>query len=893
MPFRFAAITTLLLAAAAHAQTLPRVAPVPPTKVDYNVQITPGGAIAVTHGARTTVIASQYSLMPGWAKLGEQTNENFDAVIIDGESLSAETAGFAISRRLVQHDECIEVVDTLTNMTMDKLPLMVRHLATIPAPNECYLAGYRVAGAAGRQSMAANATTICTTADGSLGMLALDDVFRVHIQSLASKTNNQYGLSDSSLVLAPGATYTQRWAVFPNAGNRYFDCLNAMRRFMGVNFLIDGSFTFAYPRSNNPPQWLTHPDYGPQMRRFSQDMPVEDMRKLFENRSVKFVCSSRTNTEGDAGSSWFYSAEVEAHQAFFAKIREAAPDAITMYYYHCFDELASGVNGRFQDCRIMKPDGTQADYRDPKYPLFFPVIGNEWADVMEQRFDLILDEFKVDGIYWDEFAHSAAATHYGEPWDGVTGDIDPVTHELIDTHSAIPLLTLPWRAQRVQQLIDRGKLLLVNGSVFTETMTNMMRKHRFTGFTETGTISNLNHTHLFTPIALGNSLTETTEASCYDNMVEGLTYGGLYYWYGDHTSTTYPTLTKYMFPITPVELHDGYIIGKERIITARSGWYSFGDDRSATPHFFDRTGRETEGEIIAVRQGDKVYYRVLLDKNESCVLVAGEANRETLPTTFPPDPPPPAPEVVETVTAPTGQAAIAIPASVKNMADDVNLRLVFKPDPPINIDGDITDWLPHPAPIVIDERYVAQFSKNKWSGPDDLSGTCWYFWDANYLYFAADVRDDKIVVDRGGGDMYITDHIELDFDPHYPPDTAGAFGDDQTIIALTPGNLVNSGDAFTDIAPQAWIYAPTSMAAEGIQVGAKRTEAGYFLEARIPWSVLKMTPTKGGAISMDVHLSDTDNPGIQEAYTTFRAVKWGIRNRALLLPVKLGDTAGE
>ena len=58
---------------------------------------------------------------------------------------------------------------------------------------------------------------------------------------------------------------------------------------------------------------------------------------------------------------------------------------------------------------------------------------------------------------------------------------------------------------------------------------------------------------------------------------------------------THPHLTHYMFPITPVELHEGYILGRERIITNRSGLFGWGDAAGHEVHVFDDQGREVPG----------------------------------------------------------------------------------------------------------------------------------------------------------------------------------------------------------------------------------------------------------------------------------------------------------
>ena len=73
----------------------------------------------------------------------------------------------------------------------------------------------------------------------------------------------------------------------------------------------------------------------------------------------------------------------------------------------------------------------------------------------------------------------------------------------------------------------------------------------------------------FSPVALGDHISERKQIDSYHWMTDALNYGCLYNWYPDHFLAEYETLTKYMFPSTPIELHEGYIIAKERIVTSR------------------------------------------------------------------------------------------------------------------------------------------------------------------------------------------------------------------------------------------------------------------------------------------------------------------------------------
>ncbi|MCC6154842.1 MAG: hypothetical protein IT367_13835, partial [Candidatus Hydrogenedentes bacterium] len=112
----------------------------------------------------------------------------------------------------------------------------------------------------------------------------------------------------------------------------------------------------------------------------------------------------------------------------------------------------------------------------------------------------------------------------------------------------------------------------------------------------TGSITNCTQAHLHSPIALGDHLTEYSEEDAYATMVAALDYGCVYHWYNDVSVVpTHHTLTRYMYPFTPIELHEGYVIGKERILTNRSGLFGWGDTAKHEVHVFDETGKEVEG----------------------------------------------------------------------------------------------------------------------------------------------------------------------------------------------------------------------------------------------------------------------------------------------------------
>ncbi|MEN6548707.1 MAG: hypothetical protein ABFE07_21880, partial [Armatimonadia bacterium] len=130
--------------------------------------------------------------------------------------------------------------------------------------------------------------------------------------------------------------------------------------------------------------------------------------------------------------------------------------------------------------------------------------------------------------------------------------------------------------------------LMTNGAPHTRTMGAL----HYQTFVETAAISNCLRAILYSPVALGDHISERKEIDAYRWMTDALNYGCLYSWYGSNVWPEYKTLTQYMFPTTPIELHEGYIIGKERIVTNRSGLFGWGDRSGHEVHVFNDEGRE-------------------------------------------------------------------------------------------------------------------------------------------------------------------------------------------------------------------------------------------------------------------------------------------------------------
>ena len=202
--------------------------------------------------------------------------------------------------------------------------------------------------------------------------------------------------------------------------------------------------------------------------------------------------------------------------------------------------------------------------------------------------------------------------------DGVSCDIDPKTMTIARLKSSVTLISEKWHVALAKRILSRGALI-GNGAPVTQAMAAL----RLPCFVETGSITNCAHNHLYSPVALGDHLTERSEEDAYGVMSAALDYGCVYHWYNDMTVIpTFHTLTRYMYPITPMELHNGYIVGRERIITKTSGLFGWGDASPREVHVFDHTGREIKNaKVPLIRRDGKTYSEVRLAEGQSAAIV--------------------------------------------------------------------------------------------------------------------------------------------------------------------------------------------------------------------------------------------------------------------------------
>lgn len=523
----------------------------------------------------------------------------------DGQWNSASNSFFTVKRELIEHDEWIEVRDKFTNLTSEDLPLIQEHACALgEALRAAWVGGFEMPNAVGSRSSSDNPSVFATTDHGGIGMFPLNDVFLVHVaQSVADGTIT---IRDGDLYLKPGASYTAEFAIVPTTTPDFWAFINAARRLRGVNFPLRWCFAFMFHH------WPVY------------EWSDQTIRNFIDFKGANFVVQSNTvrNKRGNYArvNDWI-DADLSVYRDFQKRIRGLYGDGSvkTGIYYHCFLDTTIENNERFTADRALDSAGNHIDYGGTgSYMKYFIPLLEEgrWGEQMYKVLETILDDIGADGIFQDEFSYSRVENVYGHE-DGTTADIDPRSFKLIRRRANVPLLSLPFREKVVDRVLGEGRPYIINGAPMTRTMVD---KH-FPAFTETGSMSNCRRMLLHSPIALGDHLTEHSYADSYANIHAALDQGCLFVWYS-HIHTTHVTPTKYYYPFTPIELHSGFVIGEERIITNRSGYFGWGDSSNFEAHVFDREGKPTqEVTVPQVERDGRTFGEVRLPEGYMAILV--------------------------------------------------------------------------------------------------------------------------------------------------------------------------------------------------------------------------------------------------------------------------------
>ena len=536
-----------------------------------------------------------------------------------------ETAFYSVTRKVEVRKNRVDVFDTFLSRTNKLIGVKVRYEIPQKGFDPVYVAGDPSPGAeefpGGRHPsvFGVRAGKGCAVA-----LLAQDDVFRV--QNVQYCKDGVFGIRTDGLALKPGEPRTIEWSIYPMASEDYYDFVNAVRRDWDVNFPIAGCFNLSmnlfHSYSEKGCKRLEQ-NMGLSMDSFGCHIWSHLGGKYKAYKDVIFgmgMNSPKVRVRIDAKHA-VEEDPVVVHRFIrecIANARKYTPNMKVLTYMH--NQISVGVDDdKYEECRMVNVKGVKMNYNGgPTQKVFVPTKDNLFGGDYMKLVDWTLDNFDLDGIYHDELSHCNSRKYYGtNMWDGATVELDE-SNNVKRKVSYVCILKLGFTLDLFDHIMNkRGKLLVGNFSPETRSE----RRFRFPRFEETYNSRWIALSHLYTPIQLGDMLTyaNTPKDMAADQRM-ALKRGALYYHYCG--STGCPSLTSKMFPFTPIELHGGWLVGKERILTAVSGDFGWcGEKPDVDVFVFDELGREVKDYPYAVKDTDWGRVFTLELKTDHCAAI--------------------------------------------------------------------------------------------------------------------------------------------------------------------------------------------------------------------------------------------------------------------------------
>ncbi len=217
----------------------------------------------------------------------------------------------------------------------------------------------------------------------------------------------------------------------------------------------------------------------------------------------------------------------------------------------------------------------------------------------------------------------------------------------------------------------------------------------------------------------------------------------------------------------------------------------------------------------------------------------------TATPTFTPSPTPTAtptatPSPTSTLTPTPSPIPSVIPTSTPGAP-----KRIEAPYGTVTVDGDLSEWDPDGF-FALDTGSAYRLNHPETiDSPLDLSALIQARWDETHLYFAFDVRDERILVDSQ--DLWKDDSIEIGLDGEHDKDPFSPTGGDHQYTVRFDNTAADR--TFPIQNPD-------------VQWAVQRTDLGYRVEVAVPLSALGVPDlTEGRVLGIDFALNDDDDGG--------------------------------
>lgn len=586
----------------------------PPATVDVAraVSVQPGGGLKIDLPGMPVTLVSRFSyqgggfnvLSPDGPAQGQPEWKVSVARTGQEATVNAAAKEYRLRRRIRFAGDHLEVTDRLTNLTAETIGLAFDNqlVGSAGAILDAWLGG-NPDPAVTTVDKLENSSVFVAGRESGCGLLAVDDVYR--IQSVLYYKQGA-GARSETFALGPNDTYELKWNLYPVRRPDYYDFINLARRDLGVNFTVPGGFQFGLGAPND-----------------------EQYRRIAHERGLKFMSSGVWSDPG-AKTRYYHGEHMLQATALQQRLRERCqvirrvlPDVKTLIYIHAFINLDPAGPQKHPDARITNEDGRQ--YEHAGYTktcglpclYYYPALNpeNSYFQAMKRVIDMCLDKDKIgaDGIYWDELDWISTKYTF-DRWDGHSALLDD-QHRVKRKMAYVHLVSMAAKVKLIEYIRGKGGLLIGNSVATSDTLSRL----HFPRFVETAAGWYPARAHLYSPISLGDHLTVKDFPGLLDDIRAKLMWGSLYYYYST-PKQPYATITQRMFPFTPVELHRGWLLGKERIITAVPGTFTFGDNEPVRVFWYDAAGKLTDRRGQERVEGSRRLVRLALEDKEMAVI---------------------------------------------------------------------------------------------------------------------------------------------------------------------------------------------------------------------------------------------------------------------------------
>ncbi len=411
------------------------------------------------------------------------------------------------------------------------------------------------------------------------GWVAEDDWLRA-LSGLIN-ANDIARVFSRNLALAPGKSISFQMSLQAQASNSYWDFINALRRRWNVNNVrIERPIVWGMPPNTalKGYDWILGPWQG-----------LEPDGIEAQALETKY----KGEIPGAALDKFFHYDHRQAAQADLknrvAKIHENSPQNRALVMMHPAMEVAYkprldlfpfiGETIITRDGKPFESEGYSRawlpDAIQHGWGVLYvsPRADNNYGRELLQRIRTALDDDHLDGIYSDEFSFAQTIRGYSRydyrQGDGYSVELD--NEGKIITHMTDnALATLSYQLAAVAEIKKRGKTFIVNTAPATRAMQNAGILHfaeAYSGFWNGANV------HLTTPLQLGNVGSPSTTADLMKVSRRLLDVGTLQVPMAGAMTNLSPgdNFIAKQFPITPIQLGAGFVIGRERIVSDKSG----------------------------------------------------------------------------------------------------------------------------------------------------------------------------------------------------------------------------------------------------------------------------------------------------------------------------------